>query len=166
MSSFRINFNEVVALEAMPAGMYPIRVNEVILRESTTTPGSYYLNWELVVTLPGEFDGRKTYLMTSLKPNALWRLKTILQNLGLEPGDMNLNVDEETGIVLEPDFRNLVGLAKVVVEEYQGVKRDRAEDIQPVQSDVFTPIGIATPKVNGTTPVVKPQTQSTARRIV
>jgi hypothetical protein len=149
MPNITINFSDIKEQTAVPAGLYSIRVHEVIMKLSSDQV-NYYLNWDLVITTPGESIDRHVYLMTSLKPNVLWRLKNVIKSLGIEPGEMNFQVDEETGILLEPDFRNNVAIAKVSNEVYQGVTRDRVEDLYPMDGDLASDIVMGPAHPGGT----------------
>lgn len=54
-------------------------------------------------------------------------------NIGVETeGVIEFDVDEETNQILEPELAGLVGLAVVTNEKYQGVTRDRVEDLLPI----------------------------------
>lgn len=156
MPNFSINFNDVQDQQAaVPPGLYSVVVDDVVMKQSADQTG-YYLNWKLKITTPGESIDRSVFMMTSLKPNVLWRLKAVLRAMGVDPGQLDFQVDDETGTVLEPDFRNLVAVVKVINETYQNVVRDRVEDIYPMTDELANDV-VSGPVV---TPTSKPKTSA------
>lgn len=102
---------------SVPDGQYLLEV--VSVEEKESSEGSAYLAWKWKVA-EGSLKGATVYDNTSLKPNALWRLKGLLECLGYEvDGKFALN------------FREYVGkqaVANIVNETYQGKQKPRIGD--------------------------------------
>src|SRR5262245_54495415 len=118
MARLRVDFSDVESFAVVPAGTYPVVVSEVQLRESGNSDHPY-INWRLEIT-EGEFEGRNLWLMTSLSPKALWRLKEVFENLDVYSDEIELEVDEETNQMIAPELVGLPALAQVRIEAYQG----------------------------------------------
>jgi hypothetical protein len=99
----------------IPDGEYLMEVFSIEEKESQD--GNPYLAWKWKVC-DGEYKGATIYDNTSLKATALWRLKTLLECLGVDVpnGKMGLNLKEYHGLSL---------LAEVTNETYQGKERPR-----------------------------------------
>ena len=99
----------------IPDGEYLMQV--LSIEEKESQDGNAYLAWKWKV-VDGEYKGATIYDNTSLKPTALWRLKTLLECLGVDVpnGKMGLNLKEYQGKSL---------LAEVTNETYQGKERPR-----------------------------------------
>lgn len=99
----------------IPDGEYLMEVQSIEEKESQD--GNPYLAWKWKV-MDGEYKGATIYDNTSLKATALWRLKTLLECLGVDVpnGKFGLNLKEYQGLSL---------LAEVTNETYQGKERPR-----------------------------------------
>ena len=99
----------------IPDGEYLMEV--LSIEEKESQDGNAYLAWKWKV-VDGEYKGATIYDNTSLKPTALWRLKTLLECLGVDVpnGKLGLNLKEYQGKSL---------LAEVTNETYQGKERPR-----------------------------------------
>lgn len=109
----KLDFTSVPGLEPVPAGSYRATIVKVESRKSQQ--GDYpYLNWELDLDHP-EYGGRKLWLMTSLSPRALWKLRDVLKNLGFDEdalkGELTLDLDDMAGVEV---------MAEVSQEEWRG----------------------------------------------
>lgn len=144
--SFTINFADVETVSAIPAGRYPVIVEKVTLKP-TAAGDSHYLLWSLQLT-DGEFVGRKLSMITSLKPNALWKLKSVLTALGQPTTTIEFNVDESSGLVLSPELTGLSALAIVRIEVYENQERSRVDDLLPV-ADAATGVTSPSKKSSG-----------------
>ena len=129
MTQISIDFSDVESFEALEPGKYPIVVESVEMRASTKSENPY-LNWELRITNESA-KNRRLFLMTSLSPKALWRLKGIFENLGIYEEQMELQVDEESGILISPAIVGVPAIAVVAQEVYQGRVQNRVEDLLP-----------------------------------
>lgn len=130
-----VNFSEVEDFDALPEGEYGIEIDKVEVRRNKADDGDY-LNWELVV-LDGDYENRRLWLITSLKPNALFRLKSVFEELDVLDGDeMELEYDDDQEVtpssgprLLYPDVEGLEATAKVKNEMYDGKERNRVEEL-------------------------------------
>ena len=115
-SGVSIDFEGVEAGgKAIPDGSYLAEVVEVEERESQS--GNDNLNWKWKIT-GGPAKGAVLFDNTSLQPQALWRLKGLLEVLGEEVPDGAMDLD----------LSSLVGreaLLEVTNETYEGKKRPR-----------------------------------------
>lgn len=101
----------------IPDGEYLLEV--VSIEEKESQEGNTYLAWKWKVT-DGPYKGAVVYDNTSLKPTALWRLKTLLECLGMTvDGKLGLNLGELKGKAL---------LVNIANETYQGKQKPRITD--------------------------------------
>lgn len=118
-----VDFTDVKSgFEPIPEGKHDAVVFEIEQKIGQNS-GKPYLNWQLKIQ-GGECDGRRAFFMTSLAPNALWKLKEVLHNLGYSKEELEGN--------FELDTMDLVGRDCTIVithEEYQGEMRDRVSNI-------------------------------------
>lgn len=101
--------------KAVPDGNYTLEVKEVTEEESSE--GNPYLKF-IYKIVGGPAANAVVYDNASLQPQALWRLKTILECFEMEvpDGAMDIDIEELVGQQLD---------AEIVGEEYQGRKRPR-----------------------------------------
>lgn len=119
----RVDFTGVSSgFEKIACGTYLARVEGI--EEKMSQAGKPYLNWKFNI-VGGEYDGRKAFYMTSLAPNALWKLKdTLIKAFGY--------TKEQLSGAFELDVTDLIGQECALVvgeEEYQGEMRDRVLDV-------------------------------------
>lgn len=143
-----VDFSDVPA-SFLPAGDYEAVINEGILKTSQNS-GGQYINWEFELT-EGEAAGRKAYMMTSLLPQALFGLRDMFATVGLDAAAISeLEVDEDSGMILDPDFSGMPVKVKLNVEEYNGIKRNKVvkivechrpfgQDAEPVYEEGVVP---------------------------
>lgn len=132
MGQVNLDFSNVQEFEALPAGDYPVYVEQVELKQSQHSDYPY-LNYTLVVS-EGEYANRKLFMISSLSPKALWRAKAVFQSLGVYQEQMDLNVDDDTNQLLSPDLVGAVALAIVGQEVYEGRVQNRVQDLVPLDS--------------------------------
>lgn len=103
-------------------GVYTCEVGECELSTSDSS-GEDYLAWQWKVQ-DGKFSGRTIFDNTSLQPQALWKLRKVLECLGVEveDGEMELDPSEYIGLVAD---------LEVGMEQYEGKPRARVIDIFP-----------------------------------
>jgi hypothetical protein len=123
----QLDFSNVPTNEPVPAGRYPVVVEQVECRDSKSSD-SKYLNWELRI-LDGEFANRRLFMMTSLSAKALWRLRSVLINLDAYEEQLDIEVDEGSDIVISPELVGLTGTAVVKIETYQGEERAKVDEL-------------------------------------
>lgn len=137
MAQLQLDFSNVQSFDPLPNGSYSVMIEQVVAKETVDKPGSYYLNWDLVVTNP-EFENRHLFFMTSLSEKALWRLQSVLMNLGVLSTDqtaLEIEVDDDTGILTSPDLNGVPATAVVKIEIYQGRKQNRVDDLVAIVAD-------------------------------
>lgn len=117
-SSINVSFADVPDRSPLRPGKYEVVINQVEVKQSEG--GEHpYLNWELEIT-EGKHEGRKLYMITSLSPKALWNLQNVLQSFGLEGDEVELEVDENTNMLLSPDLTGEAAIATVAAKMYEG----------------------------------------------
>jgi hypothetical protein len=112
-------------------------VDKVEVRRNKADDGDY-LNWELVV-IDGEYENRRLWMITSLKPQALFRLKQVLLDLGIideDEEEMDLEWDDDVEpttsggpLLLYPELQGIEAVAQVKNEMYDGRERNRVENL-------------------------------------
>lgn len=120
---------------AIPDGLYLAEVKEVEEREGQDS-GQPYLAWRFKVIEDGDAKGASVWDNTSLTPQSLWRLRTLLECLGEKIPDSKYK------IILE----RMVGKRckiDVVNEDYQGKQRPRVSSYAPVKATAATGNGDA-----------------------
>lgn len=119
MARVTVDFSDVQDFEAMPKGEYPVVIVKAEYREAQTEDKYDYINLEMDVT-EGEYKGRKQWMILSFSPKALWRMKEILENLGLYQDEIEVDYDEETMFVTEPELVGLPAIAVISQRPYEG----------------------------------------------
>lgn len=104
--------------KAVPDGAYTVEVAEVTEEESSG--GNPYLKWKLKVS-EGDCKGSVLYDNTSLQPQALWRLKGLIESLGEEVPDSVMKIDIS-------DFVDGTMDVIVVNENYEGRDRPKVSE--------------------------------------
>lgn len=127
MAKYTVDFSDVPS-DKMENGVYEAVVNKIEMRESKSSEHPY-LNWEFEI-VEGESIGRKVYMMTSLSPKALFRLKQTFEVCGLDADSVtDMDVDDATHELLFPDFIQMPVTIKVKNENYQGRDIPKVEQI-------------------------------------
>jgi hypothetical protein len=127
MPQITVDFSQVETYEALPPGEYPVVIDAIELRQSESSEHPY-LNFTLVVP-EGEYANRKLWFIGSLSPKALFRLKAVFDSFGLTDEQTTLDVDDATGVLLNPQLVGLPALAVVANEMYQGQLRSRVNEL-------------------------------------
>jgi hypothetical protein len=104
--------------KAVPDGAYTVEVAEVTEEESSE--GNPYLKWKLKIS-EGDCKGSVLYDNTSLQPQALWRLKGVLESLDVEVEDSVMKLD--IGDFVDGTFDVIV-----VNENYEGRDRPKVSE--------------------------------------
>lgn len=114
----RVDFTDVETGggKPVPDGEYTARLAKVEEREGESS-GEPYLScqWKIV---GGKSDGATVYDNISLQPQSLWRFRTILECLGLETEDGEMDISTE-------DMVDSECLIEVTNEEYDGKDKPR-----------------------------------------
>lgn len=98
-------------------GDYRLKVNAVAQEPGDKYP---YLNWELSC-VEGESEGAIVYNNTSLAPQSLWNVKAMLEALGEEVPDDEMDIDLDS--LADVEF-----IGKIEMETYEGKPRPRLVD--------------------------------------
>jgi hypothetical protein len=133
MAKVAIDFSEVPDFEAIPKGYYPAIVEEIVKKTNQAGDGEY-LNWAFTLT-GGEYDNRKQWAITSLKPTGLWKLREALEAFGLEMEQVELDIDDDTNMLISPELIGKACVLEVGQKIYQGKLRNQVESILPVDFD-------------------------------
>jgi hypothetical protein len=127
MAKVRVDFSKARDFEALPAGPYPIVVEETEIRDGREYP---YINWKMKVET-GESAGRFLWMISSLNPDATWSLKNALRALGETSDDLNADEFE----VDPDDYLGRRAIANVSQETYNGQLRNRVDSLSPASAD-------------------------------
>lgn len=134
MARVSVDFSQVEEFEPLPKGEYTVLVEQVEYREAQSEDKFDYLNWELSVSEEGEFKGRKLWFISSFSPKALWRLKQILENLGVYEDDLEIDYDEDTMMVTDPELTGLPALATVSTRPYEGRVQNNVDALTAIDA--------------------------------
>lgn len=128
MARTTVDFSDVQGFDALEKGEYAAVIEKVEYREATEEGKYDYLNVELTVTEPG-FEGRKLWFIWSLSPKALFRMKQGFENLGLPSDVIEIDYDDETMLVTEPELAGLPLIAVVTQRVYQGQTQNNVDTV-------------------------------------
>lgn len=140
----KLNFAEIQGgFEPVPEGRYPVIIDRIEVRESKSSDYNY-LNWEMTIQ-DDDHEGQKLWMITSLSPKALFRLKDIFVNLEIIEGeeeDFELDWEDDVDVtpsegpvLTEPDLEGMAAVAIVHNELYEGKERNRVEDLLHADAD-------------------------------
>src|SRR5690349_16462675 len=95
----------------IPDGPYVLAVTSVTQKKGAET-GQPYLAWEYKIH-EGPYKGRKVWDNTSLQPQALWKLRSVMESMGMDIEDGEFELDLG-------DFESMTVGAEIANEKYQG----------------------------------------------
>ena len=135
MAYITVNFADVESFEPLPEGEYGVEIDSVEVRENKNGD-ALYLNWTLVV-VDGDFENRRLWMITSLKDTALFRLKSVFENLDvLDDEEMEIEYDDdidpstkEGPRLLYPEVDGIEATAVVKNEMYEGREQNRVNEL-------------------------------------
>lgn len=133
-NSVKVDFEGVDVRVLLPEGMYEAVVDEVSMEEKEK--GKPYLAWKFkTVDDDPKFDGKALYNNTSLQPQSLWVLATLLDCLGVDrpDGPMDLDLEGMVGleIMLQVEHEEYEGKTKSKVVDFMAAgEMDEGEDVQ------------------------------------
>lgn len=118
MGSLQLNLADIPS-NALSLGDHPAIIKQVT-RAQAADGENFNLVWEVEITEGPDF-GKTGRSWTSLKPTALWRLVDVMKTVGvLDPdattGDLNIEWDDETGIVFVPELEGLPLVLRVTTD--------------------------------------------------
>lgn len=126
--SISVDFEGVEAGgRSLPDGFYPMYPSKITEEESSE--GNDYLSFTWKV-LEGKFKGTVSYDNVSLQPQALWKLRQILEAMGQEvpDGPMDIVLEEITG-------EENACMLEIVNEEYDGQDRPKPRGYMPLDGE-------------------------------
>lgn len=138
MPQITVDFSNVEEFEALPKGEYDCVIVKAELRTPADSDKYPYINLEMdvkdIVSLSGadapSLDGtRKLWAILSLSPKALWRTKQVFENLGIFAEEMELDVDEETNMVVSPELIGMPVRCAVSTRVYEGRTQNQVDAI-------------------------------------
>lgn len=100
-----------------PDGEYTAEIMSAEIEESSAGNPMIVAKWKVTV---GKFKGTTLFDNISLVPQALWKLKTLLEALGIEPEEEDKDASEYAEALLEQS-----GTIIVTNETYEGVQRPK-----------------------------------------
>jgi len=127
MTRLTVDFSQTESYEPLPPGEYPVVIDSIELRQSENSEHPY-LNFTCKVS-EGEFANRNLWFIGSLSPKALWRLQAVFASFGLTDANVELDIDDASGTLLEPQLVGLPAIARCRNETYQGSLRTRVEEL-------------------------------------
>jgi hypothetical protein len=143
MGGFKVNFAEVESsFQPIPEGRYDAVVETVEVRESNSSDNDY-LNWEFKI-LDEEYEDRRLWMITSLSPKALFRVKDTFLALGVIEEDDEIDIEWEDDVditpregprMIAPEVDGLPCVVVVTNEVYDGRERNRVNEIAPADSE-------------------------------
>lgn len=133
-----VDFSNVEEFEALPKGEYDCVISKAELRTPADSDKFPYINLEMdvkdVVSVSGgeapSLDGtRKLWAILSLSPKALWRTKQVFENLGIFAEEMEIDVDEETNMVVSPELVGMPVRCAISTRVYEGRTQNQVDSI-------------------------------------
>lgn len=119
MTKVTVDFSDAEEFKALDKGEYDAIIEKVEYREAQSEDKSDYLNVEFTVTEAGH-EGRKAWKVWSFSPKALWRTKQDFENLGLPVDEIDIDYDEDTMLVTEPDLAGMPCKIVLDTRTYEG----------------------------------------------
>lgn len=120
----KVDFTGTDVRVLVPEGNYHAKVKEVTLEDGQQ---AQYLKWVFeLIDADEKVNGQKVYTNTSLAPQALWNLRNLLETMGVETPDdeMELELEEYVGLEL---------IVRIEHEDFEGKMRTRVTDYMPLQ---------------------------------
>jgi hypothetical protein len=128
VSDLEINFAEGDE-EVIPRGDYLVEVDEVHLRDSQRSEHKYFnFTLRIVEKANGdetEFEGRPVYYVASLSPNTERRTRKLFEQFGVQTRPLKVKVDEDSGLLEDPDLEGARGHVRIVHGMYENEKQAR-----------------------------------------
>lgn len=129
-----IDFSTVEEFEPLEKGEYNCIIEEITYVEAQVEDKYDYLNLRLSVT-DEEYLNRKLWKIWSLSPKALFRMKQDLENLGYDLDELEVDYDEDTLIVTEPDLMGVPCIATVTQRTYEGKIQNQVDVLRSLDSE-------------------------------
>lgn len=115
--------------EVLPEGVYNATLVDAEVIERDDPDKFAYIKWEYKLT----DKAGKAWNNTSLKPNALWKLRETLEALGEDPEAL----DDEEGFDLDPtDYIGEDVKLHLTIGSYRGKEKNEVEAVLPADVDI------------------------------
>lgn len=115
MARVTVDFSDIQEFEPLEKGEYSGTITNATYVESSDPEKYAYLNIQVTVDEPG-FENRNVWIIWSLSPKALFRMKSDLEALGIVDEDAEIEIeydeDSEPPTITQPE---IIGLPCVVV---------------------------------------------------
>ena len=129
MTRVGVDFSDIEEFSPIEKGTYPAVVAKAEMRLAEETGKEYnYINWEFDLT-EGEFKGRKQWMVTSFSPKALWRMKEMFENIGIYQDELEIDYDEETKLITDPEVSGLPCVLEVSKKLYEGRQTNQVDAV-------------------------------------
>lgn len=110
----------------LPVASYPVTFTDAEVKPSKSTEGAFVVNFTLTVNDEGgEYAGRKVFGNWSLQPKALWRLKQDAVAFGIDPKELEGELDTD---ILLPDLKGRSAIVDLTIDSYKandGTQKER-----------------------------------------
>jgi len=123
MPKVTVDFSDVQEIEPLEKGEYAAIIEKATYVEPVSEDKYPYINVELTLT-EAVGGSSKAWTIWSLSPRALFRMKQDFENLGLPADEIEIDYDEDTMLVTEPE---LAGMPCIVVCDKPRVYEGRAQ---------------------------------------
>lgn len=135
-NSVSVDFTGIESRVLLPEGDYEVKVDSVEVKTSKDS-GEDYLEWVFRTQNVEEdrYNGQPLYFNTSLQPQALWNLRSLLETLDVEIPEGPYDLE----------FEGLAGLEMVAVvshEQWDGKPRARLVDFLPIDAGTGERVGV------------------------
>ncbi len=123
-----VDFTDVESRVLLPEDEYEVKVDSITLQTSKES-GEDYLEWLFRTQNVDEdrYDKQPLYYNTSLQPQALWNLRSLLETLDVDVPDGPMDLE----------FEDIIGLEMIAIvehETYDKKPRARVADFLPIDA--------------------------------
>lgn len=133
-----LNFSDIPEQVLVPRGKYVAQVDHLEVADNSAGDGQNII-WHFT-GLEGPAEGQTFRMFTSLKPNGLWRVKAAFEAFGVTDEALDLEVDEDSNYVLNPDLNGQLCVLDIGIGMYNGRKNNQVNNIQPMEGGTVEPI--------------------------
>ena len=136
MPSLKVDFSEAESMEPLPKGDYECLIDEASVTTDVEEGKFPYIKLVLKVNEGGEYDGRLLWVYWSFSPKAMFRMIQDLTNMGFDvdpAGELDIDYDEESGMLLEPALVGLPVQASVSQRPYENRMTNQVDAIRSTE---------------------------------
>lgn len=125
-----VDFSGVESASPIPKGQYPGVIESLTYgqKEDKEFPS---IDWKCIIS-EGEFEGRVAHMYTSFSPKALFKMQETFQNFGFSETEYELEVDDGSGLVLDPDLNGVPVMIMIANDHYQGRITSNIQSLMPL----------------------------------